>query len=138
MACWSLAGRRPAPVPGWAWSGTLHSLVFKLLFFFGLFFSFNLKRRGQGQGRGATQGAAARIFTFLSRSCRLETTPGGGSRPSHHARHPCRRARPEPPPEVPSLDLLLTHTRAHTSTQLHQDDGSNNFTLSFFFFVPGN
>lgn len=78
-------------------------------YFFGLFFSFNLKRRGQGQGRGARQGAAARVFTFLSRSCRLESTPGGGSGPPT----PAAGLALEPPPELPSLDLILTHTRTH-------------------------
>lgn len=41
---------RPTPMPGWAWSGTLHSLVFN--FFLPFFFSFNLKRQGRGQGGG--------------------------------------------------------------------------------------
>lgn len=42
---------RPTPLPGWAWSGTLHSLVFKFFFSF-LFFSLNLKRRGGDEGEG--------------------------------------------------------------------------------------
>lgn len=126
MARWSLAGHRLAPVPGWAWSGTLHSLVFKLFFFFGLFFffSFNLKRRGQGQGRGLGR---------EQQQGYLPSSPGPAGWRPHQVGAPARpttpatpaqSSPPEPPPGVPSLDLILTHMRSHTCAHTHP----HNFT----------
>lgn len=39
---------RPTPLPGWAWSGTLHSLVFKFFFFFLFYFFLLISKGGVG------------------------------------------------------------------------------------------
>lgn len=122
------AGPGPALYIHWF----LNYYFFFLAFFFLLISKGGVRVRVGGLGREQQQGY-------------LPSSPGpAGWRPLQVGApgpHPARPAAPaaeltlEPPPEVPSLDLTLTHMRAHTSTQLHQDDGNNNFTLSFFFFL---